>query len=127
MSDSFIIFCLVWRIFIYFATVAIFQLWLSLRDRKTFFCIFRCLNHYVTMAFTMDHFLASASPSVALQIMSLCRPTDKFATVLRKQQEERRNREQQRIRLLTADPFDMEAQRLIANEIQQEVCVCVFT
>ncbi|XP_045107003.1 protein DDI1 homolog 2-like isoform X2 [Portunus trituberculatus] len=45
---------------------------------------------------------------------------EKFATVLREQQEVRRNREQQRIRLLTADPFDMEAQRLIANEIQQE-------
>ena len=46
---------------------------------------------------------------------------DKFATVLREQQEVRRNKEQQRIRLLSADPFDMEAQRLIANEIQQEV------
>ncbi|XP_071536073.1 protein DDI1 homolog 2 isoform X4 [Panulirus ornatus] len=45
---------------------------------------------------------------------------EKFATVLREQQEIRREREQQRIRLLTADPFDMEAQRLIANEIQQE-------
>ena len=48
---------------------------------------------------------------------------EKFAMVLREQQEVRRNREQQRIRLLTADPFDMEAQRLIANEIQQEVGV----
>lgn len=45
---------------------------------------------------------------------------DKFATILREQQEVRRNKEQQRIRLLTADPFDMEAQRLIASEIQQE-------
>ncbi|XP_047471857.1 protein DDI1 homolog 2-like isoform X6 [Penaeus chinensis] len=45
---------------------------------------------------------------------------DKFASVLREQQEMRRDRERQRIRLLTADPFDMEAQRLIANEIQQE-------
>ncbi|KAK8728180.1 hypothetical protein OTU49_009152 [Cherax quadricarinatus] len=45
---------------------------------------------------------------------------EKFASVLREQQEIRRDREQQRIRLLTADPFDMEAQRLIANEIQQE-------
>ncbi|KAK7074376.1 cyanamide hydratase [Halocaridina rubra] len=45
---------------------------------------------------------------------------EKFASVLREQQEMRRDRERQRIRLLTADPFDMEAQRLIANEIQQE-------
>ncbi|XP_042239765.1 protein DDI1 homolog 2-like isoform X2 [Homarus americanus] len=45
---------------------------------------------------------------------------DDFVTVLREQQEMRRNREQQRIRLLAADPFDMEAQRLIASEIQQE-------
>ncbi|KAK3894561.1 hypothetical protein Pcinc_001717 [Petrolisthes cinctipes] len=45
---------------------------------------------------------------------------EKFAGVLREQQELKRNREQQRIRLLTADPFDMEAQRLIASEIQQE-------
>ncbi|KAG0726100.1 Protein DDI1 2 [Chionoecetes opilio] len=45
---------------------------------------------------------------------------ESFATVLREQQNVRRNKEQQRIRLLTADPFDMEAQRLIANEIEQE-------
>ncbi|XP_068239930.1 protein DDI1 homolog 2 isoform X5 [Palaemon carinicauda] len=45
---------------------------------------------------------------------------EKFASVLKEQQEIRRDRERQRIRLLTADPFDMEAQRLIANEIQQE-------
>lgn len=52
---------------------------------------------------------------------------DKFASVLREQQEMRRDRERQRIRLLTADPFDMEAQRLIANEIQQEVRGSVTT
>lgn len=45
--------------------------------------------------------------------------------MLREQQEMRRDRERQRIRLLTADPFDMEAQRLIANEIQQEVRLSV--
>ncbi|XP_076066973.1 DNA damage inducible 1 homolog rngo isoform X2 [Oratosquilla oratoria] len=45
---------------------------------------------------------------------------EQFATVLREQQDARRDREQQRIRLLNADPFDMEAQKMIASEIQQE-------
>ncbi|KAB7502210.1 Protein DDI1-like protein 2 [Armadillidium nasatum] len=45
---------------------------------------------------------------------------DHFAKVLREQQEARRDRERQRIRLISADPFDMEAQKMIAEEIQQE-------
>jgi len=44
----------------------------------------------------------------------------KFASVLHEQQEVRRDKERQRIRMVTADPFDMEAQRMIASEIQQE-------
>ena len=47
--------------------------------------------------------------------------SEKFTKVLKEQQEARRDREIQRIRLLSADPFDMEAQRAIANEIKQEV------
>jgi hypothetical protein len=35
--------------------------------------------------------------------------------VLREQQEARREREQLRIRMMNADPFDLEAQRLIAK------------
>jgi hypothetical protein len=35
--------------------------------------------------------------------------------VLREQQQARREREQLRIRMMNADPFDLEAQRLIAK------------
>merc|ERR1719186_1719163 len=45
---------------------------------------------------------------------------DEFAKVLREQQKMRAEKEAQRIRLLTADPFDMEAQRMIAQEIQNK-------
>ena len=43
--------------------------------------------------------------------------------VLREQQEERKKREAERMRLLSAaaaDPFNMEAQRMIADEIQNK-------
>ncbi len=43
-----------------------------------------------------------------------------FEKVLKEQQEARAERERQRIRMLTADPFDMEAQRLIAKEIENK-------
>uniref|UniRef100_U5EW96 Putative dna damage inducible protein n=1 Tax=Corethrella appendiculata TaxID=1370023 RepID=U5EW96_9DIPT len=43
-----------------------------------------------------------------------------FATVLRKQISEKMERQQQRIRMLQASPFDTEAQRLIAEEIKQK-------
>ena len=42
---------------------------------------------------------------------------EEFAKVLREQQRARLDREQARLRLLTADPMDMEAQKLIAEEI----------
>lgn len=45
---------------------------------------------------------------------------DTFATVLREQVSARMEREQQRIRMMNADPFDTEAQRLIAEEIRQK-------
>ncbi|XP_055534289.1 protein DDI1 homolog 2 [Wyeomyia smithii] len=43
-----------------------------------------------------------------------------FATVLRKQIAERMEKQQQRLRILQASPFDAEAQRLIAEEIKQK-------
>ncbi len=45
---------------------------------------------------------------------------EEFARVLKEQYEARAERERQRIRMLTADPFDMEAQRLIAQEIENK-------
>lgn len=43
-----------------------------------------------------------------------------FSKVLKEQQEARMRRETERMRMLTADPFDMEAQRLIAEEIENK-------
>merc|ERR1712241_261857 len=45
---------------------------------------------------------------------------DEFAKILREQQKARLERENARLRLLTADPMDMEAQKLIAEEIAQK-------
>merc|ERR1719402_490316 len=45
---------------------------------------------------------------------------DEFSKVLREQQAVRAERDAQRIRMLTADPFDLEAQRMIAQEIEQK-------
>lgn len=45
---------------------------------------------------------------------------DEFTRVLREQQNERAELERRRIRMLVADPFDAEAQRMIAEEIQRQ-------
>ncbi|XP_049822879.1 protein DDI1 homolog 2 isoform X3 [Aethina tumida] len=45
---------------------------------------------------------------------------DTFASVLREQVSARQEREQQRLRMINADPFDTETQRLIAEEIRQK-------
>ena len=40
--------------------------------------------------------------------------------MLKEQHEAKAEKERQRIRMLTADPFDAEAQKLIASEIEKE-------
>ncbi|XP_050526404.1 protein DDI1 homolog 2 [Daktulosphaira vitifoliae] len=45
---------------------------------------------------------------------------EEFAKVMAEQMEERNRREDQRIRMLKAHPFDSEAQKLIAEEIRQK-------
>ena len=45
---------------------------------------------------------------------------EEFSKVLKEQQEVKAERERQRLRMLTADPMDMEAQRLIAQEIENK-------
>ncbi|CAG0899474.1 unnamed protein product, partial [Cyprideis torosa] len=45
---------------------------------------------------------------------------EQFARILLEQQRNSLERERQRMRLLTSDPFDSEAQRLIAEEIRQK-------
>lgn len=44
--------------------------------------------------------------------------TERFTKVLLEQQQDRAKREQERIRLLTADPFDLDAQAKIEEEIR---------
>lgn len=46
--------------------------------------------------------------------------SDLFANVLREQMKERERRQEQRMRMMNAHPFDTEAQRLIAEEIKQK-------
>lgn len=45
---------------------------------------------------------------------------EEFAKIMAEQMEERKKREDQRIRMMQAHPFDSEAQKLIAEEIRQK-------
>lgn len=46
--------------------------------------------------------------------------TDKFSKMIKDLQRQRKERDEQRERLLSANPFDLEAQKLIAEEIKQK-------
>lgn len=45
---------------------------------------------------------------------------EKFSNVLKEQIKSREERQVQRVRMMNADPFDTETQRLIADEIRQK-------
>ncbi|XP_059807939.1 protein DDI1 homolog 2 isoform X3 [Hypanus sabinus] len=62
--------------------------------------------------------LKERNPPLAEALLS--GDVDKFTRVLREQQSERARREQERIRLLNADPFDLEAQAKIEEDIRQQ-------
>lgn len=51
---------------------------------------------------------------------SHCNFVDDFARILRQQMSDRQQAEQQKLKLMTASPFDSEAQRLIADEIRRK-------
>lgn len=53
-----------------------------------------------------------------LVMLSLNFSPERFTKVLLEQQQDRARREQERIRLLTADPFDLEAQAKIEEDIR---------
>nr|XP_055069341.1 protein DDI1 homolog 2 isoform X2 [Misgurnus anguillicaudatus] len=61
--------------------------------------------------------LKERNPALAEALLS--GDLDRFTKVLLEQQQDRARREQERIRLLTADPFDLEAQAKIEEEIRQ--------
>lgn len=61
--------------------------------------------------------LKERNPSLAEALLS--GDLERFTKVLMEQQQDRAKRDQERIRLLTADPFDLEAQAKIEEDIRQ--------
>ncbi|KAB0395404.1 hypothetical protein E2I00_016087 [Balaenoptera physalus] len=62
--------------------------------------------------------LKECNPALAEALLS--RNLETFSQVLMEQQRERSLREQERLSLYSADPFDLEAQAKIEEEIQQQ-------
>ncbi|XP_077116548.1 protein DDI1 homolog 2 [Ranitomeya variabilis] len=62
--------------------------------------------------------LKERNPPLAEALLS--QDLEKFTKVLVEQQQERARREQERIRLFSADPFDLEAQAKIEEDIRQQ-------
>lgn len=62
--------------------------------------------------------LKQNNPSLAEAVLS--GSLDEFADVLRQQYAEKQRTEEKKLKLLTSNPFDYEAQRLIAEEIRQK-------
>lgn len=62
--------------------------------------------------------LQQNNPALAEAVLS--GSLDNFADVLRRQFAEKQQKEQQKLKLMTASPFDSEAQRLIAEEIRRK-------
>lgn len=62
--------------------------------------------------------LRQSNPSLAEAVLS--GTLDEFADVLRQQYAEKQKNEEKKIKLLTSNPFDYEAQSLIAEEIRQK-------
>ena len=54
----------------------------------------------------------------------MCRIIERFIEVFRRQREEKLEKDRERIRLMTMDPFDPEAQQKIAEEIRYNSRVC---
>ncbi|KAI1301305.1 Protein DDI1 -like protein 2 [Halotydeus destructor] len=77
-------------------------------------------------AFLRDMLLANAEQRSLLKqnnprlAEALEKGLDEFTRVLQEQQSERSTQQQMRMRMLLADPFDMEAQTLIAQEIERQ-------
>lgn len=74
-----------------------------------------------------DSFLANPSELTSLKLSNMpmadalaSGSLDEFHKVLNEQHKRRRDAELKRLRLLTADPFDVEAQKMIAEEIQRQ-------
>lgn len=62
--------------------------------------------------------LKQSNPLLADAVLS--GSLDEFAKILKEQYAEKNKQEEQKLKLLTSNPFDYEAQRLIAEEIRQK-------